>query len=378
MNGSVFRREIAKFIGQTDACQPRFHRAFFFIGRKSFPNPKFVLKLFFRQTSEGCWRSRCFSSSRSSDAPTTPAGSVSAPDRGASRRLRGGANLAGGAMATHERTPLIEPDSAAARRGASRPRSVSRLASVGALGALAVVAALTGTTRAVTRALASAGDDDVFAVGVFDDVPELRAEVRVEGLDRPLTLPWQPVSLPGGRSREPLDAFGAVSGHGLHCDMRAMAWLFADVPADIPTAVFARARVQPSRLETERRRRRVAGGRRRIRRRERFFRRAGRRARGARGVRGAGGRLRAVADAAGYETFVAVGESQSTAAAPAGRACGRRRRSETPSSRLRRRAALGEERVRFRIRARSHPRLVLTLVPSMGAERSSGTRSCAR
>ena len=97
--------------------------------------------------------------------------------------------LAGGAMATHERTPLIEPDSAAARRGASRPRSVSRLASVGALGALAVVAALTGTTRAVTRALASAGDDDVFAVGVFDDVPELRAEVRVEGLDRPLTLP---------------------------------------------------------------------------------------------------------------------------------------------------------------------------------------------
>ena len=105
-------------------------------------------------------------------------------------------------MATHERTPLIEPDSAAAHRGASRPRSVSRLASVGALGALAVVAALTGTTRVVSRAVASAGDDDVFAVGVFDDVPERRADVRVEGLDRPRTLPWQPVSEGGSKSSD--------------------------------------------------------------------------------------------------------------------------------------------------------------------------------
>ena len=261
--------------------------------------------------------------------------------------------LAGGAMATHERTPLIEPDSAAARRGASRPRSVSRLASVGALGALAVVAALTGTTRAVTRALASAGDDDVFAVGVFDDVPELRAEVRVEGLDRPLTLPWQPVSLPGGRSREPHYAFGAVSGHGLHCDMRAMAWLFADVPADIPTAVFgARA---SSRADSK-----LSAGA------DAWLEGVAESAAASAssdaledalvarlGFEAQAGDFAAVADAAGYETFVAVGESQSTAAALW---AGVRQAEASRDA--------GETASVGRIRG-----LVLTLVPSMGDER---------
>ena len=279
--------------------------------------------------------------------------------------------LAGGAMATHERTPLIEPDSAAARRGASRPRSVSRLASVGALGALAVVAALTGTTRAVTRALASAGDDDVFAVGVFDDVPELRAEVRVEGLDRPLTLPWQPVSLPGGRSREPHYAFGAVSGHGLHCDMRAMAWLFADVPADIPTAVFgARA---SSRADSK-----LSAGA------DAWLEGVAESAAASAssdaledalvarvGFEAQAGDFAAVADAAGYETFVAVGESQSTAAALwAGvRQAEAKRDAElgTPAARgsagLGSASGSGSEPGRIR-------GLVLTLVPTMGAERS--------
>ena len=279
--------------------------------------------------------------------------------------------LAGGAMATHERTPLIEPDSAAARRGASRPRSVSRLASVGALGALAVVAALTGTTRAVTRALASAGDDDVFAVGVFDDVPELRAEVRVEGLDRPLTLPWQPVSLPGGRSREPHYAFGAVSGHGLHCDMRAMAWLFADVPSDIPTAVFgARA---SSRADSK-----LSAGA------DAWLEGVAESAAASAssdaledalvarvGFEAQAGDFAAVADAAGYETFVAVGESQSTAAALwAGvRQAEARRDAElqTPAARgsAGSGSASGSGSEPGRIRG-----LVLTLVPSMGAERS--------
>lgn len=274
-------------------------------------------------------------------------------------------------MATHERTPLIEPDSAAARRGASRPRSVSRLASVGALGALAVVAALTGTTRAVTRALASAGDDDVFAVGVFDDVPELRAEVRVEGLDRPLTLPWQPVSLPGGRSREPHYAFGAVSGHGLHCDMRAMAWLFADVPADIPTAVFgARA---SSRADSK-----LSAGA------DAWLEGVAESAAASAssdaledalvarvGFEAQAGDFAAVADAAGYETFVAVGESQSTAAALwAGvRQAEARRDAElqTPAARgsAGSGSASGSGSEPGRIRG-----LVLTLVPSMGAERS--------
>jgi len=274
-------------------------------------------------------------------------------------------------MATHERTPLIEPDSAAARRGASRPRSVSRLASVGALGALAVVAALTVTTRAVTRALASAGDDDVFAVGVFDDVPELRAEVRVEGLDRPLTLPWQPVSLPGGRSREPHYAFGAVSGHGLHCDMRAMAWLFADVPADIPTAVFgARA---SSRADSK-----LSAGA------DAWLEGVAESAAASAssdaledalvarvGFEAQAGDFAAVADAAGYETFVAVGESQSTAAALwAGvRQAEARRDAElqTPAARgsAGSGSASGSGSEPGRIRG-----LVLTLVPSMGAERS--------
>jgi pimeloyl-ACP methyl ester carboxylesterase len=274
-------------------------------------------------------------------------------------------------MATHERTPLIEPDSAAARRGASRPRSVSRLASVGALSALAVVAALTGTTRAVTRALASAGDDDVFAVGVFDDVPELRAEVRVEGLDRPLTLPWQPVSLPGGRSREPHYAFGAVSGHGLHCDMRAMAWLFADVPADIPTAVFgARA---SSRADSK-----LSAGA------DAWLEGVAESAAASAssdaledalvarvGFEAQAGDFAAVADAAGYETFVAVGESQSTAAALwAGvRQAEARRDAELQTPAARGSAGLGSASGSGsepgRIRG-----LVLTLVPSMGAERS--------
>ena len=277
--------------------------------------------------------------------------------------------LAGGAMATHERTPLIEPDSAAARRGASRPRSVSRLASVGALGALAVVAALTGTTRAVTRALASAGDDDVFAVGVFDDVPELRAEVRVEGLDRPLTLPWQPVSLPGGRSREPHYAFGAVSGHGLHCDMRAMAWLFADVPANIPTAVFgARA---SSRADSKL----LAGA-------DAWL--EGVEASAASsltaledalvarvGFESQADDFVAVADAAGYREFVAVGESQSTAAALW---AGVRQAEAKRDAELQTPAARGSAGLGSASGSGSEPGrirgLVLTLVPSMGAERS--------
>ena len=277
-------------------------------------------------------------------------------------------------MTTHERTPLIDPDSAAPRRGASsRRRSVSGLASVGALGALAVVAALTGTTRAVTRALASAGndDDDVFAVGVFDDAPELRAEVRVEGLDRPLTLPWQPVSLPGGRSREPHYAFGAVSGHGLHCDMRAMAWLFADVPADIPTAVFgARA---SSRADSK-----LSAGA------DAWLEGVAESAAASAssdaledalvarlGFEAQAGDFAAVADAAGYETFVAVGESQSTAAALwAGvRQAEARRDAELQTPAARGSAGLGSASGSGsepgRIRG-----LVLTLVPSMGAERS--------
>ena len=258
-------------------------------------------------------------------------------------------------MATHERTPLIEPDWAAAHRGASRPRSVSRLASVGALGALAVVAALTGTTRVVSRALASVGDDDVFAVGVFDDVPERRADVRVEGLDRPRTLPWQPVSEGGSKSSDhqtyaSSHAFGAVSGHGLHCDMRAMAWLFADVPASIPTAVFgARASSREdsklgagadswlegivessptfSALE------------------DALVRRVG--------FEAQAGDFAAVADAAGYQSFVAVGESQSTAAALW---AGVRQAEASRDA--------GETASVGRIRG-----LVLTLVPSMGDER---------
>ena len=258
-------------------------------------------------------------------------------------------------MATHERTPLIEPDSAAAHRGASRPRSVSRLASVGALGALAVVAALTGTTRVVSRAVASAGDDDVFAVGVFDDVPERRADVRVEGLDRPRTLPWQPVSEGGSKSSDhqtdaSSHAFGAVSGHGLHCDMRAMAWLFADVPASIPTAVFgARASSREdsklgagadswlegidessptfSALE------------------DALVRRVG--------FEAQAGDFAAVADAAGYQSFVAVGESQSTAAALW---AGVRQAEASRDA--------GETKSVGRIKG-----LVLTLVPSMGTER---------
>jgi pimeloyl-ACP methyl ester carboxylesterase len=258
-------------------------------------------------------------------------------------------------MATHERTPLIEPDSAAAHRGASRPRSVSRLASVGALGALAVVAALTGTTRVVSRAVASAGDDDVFAVGVFDDVPERRADVRVEGLDRPRTLPWQPVSEGGSKSSDhqtdaSSHAFGAVSGHGLHCDMRAMAWLFADVPASIPTAVFgARASSREdsklgagadswlegidessptfSALE------------------DALVRRVG--------FEAQAGDFAAVADAAGYRNFVAVGESQSTAAALW---AGVRQAEASRDA--------GATKSVGRIKG-----LVLTLVPSMGPER---------
>ena len=258
-------------------------------------------------------------------------------------------------MATHERTPLIEPDSAAAHRGASRPRSVSRLASVGALGALAVVAALTGTTRVVSRAVASAGDDDVFAVGVFDDVPERRADVRVEGLDRPRTLPWQPVSEGGSKSSDhqtdaSSHAFGAVSGHGLHCDMRAMAWLFADVPASIPTAVFgARASSREdsklgagadswlegidessptfSALE------------------DALVRRVG--------FEAQAGDFAAVADAAGYQSFVAVGESQSTAAALW---AGVRQAEASRDA--------GATKSVGRIKG-----LVLTLVPSMGTER---------
>ena len=258
-------------------------------------------------------------------------------------------------MATHERTPLIEPDSAAAHRGASRPRSVSRLASVGALGALAVVAALTGTTRVVSRAVASAGDDDVFAVGVFDDVPERRADVRVEGLDRPRTLPWQPVSEGGSKSSHhqtdaSSHAFGAVSGHGLHCDMRAMAWLFADVPASIPTAVFgARASSREdsklgagadswlegidessptfSALE------------------DALVRRVG--------FEAQAGDFAAVADAAGYQSFVAVGESQSTAAALW---AGVRQAEASRDA--------GATKSVGRIKG-----LVLTLVPSMGTER---------
>jgi pimeloyl-ACP methyl ester carboxylesterase len=223
----------------------------------------------------------------------------------------------------------------------------------------------------VTRALASAGDDDVFAVGVFDDVPELRAEVRVEGLDRPLTLPWQPVSLPGGRSREPHYAFGAVSGHGLHCDMRAMAWLFADVPADIPTAVFgARA---SSRADSK-----LSAGA------DAWLEGVAESAAASAssdaledalvarvGFEAQAGDFAAVADAAGYETFVAVGESQSTAAALwAGvRQAEARRDAELQTPAARGSAGLGSASGSGsepgRIRG-----LVLTLVPSMGAERS--------
>ena len=268
-------------------------------------------------------------------------------------------------MTTHERTPLIDPDSAAPRRGASsRRRSVSGLASVGALGALAVVAALTGTTRAVTRALASAGndDDDVFAVGVFDDAPELRAEVRVEGLDRPLTLPWQPVSEGGRRGKERRAfALGAVSGHGLHCDMRAMAWLFADVPANIPTAVFgARA---SSRADSKL----LAGA-------DAWL--EGVEASAASsltaledalvarvGFESQADDFVAVADAAGYREFVAVGESQSAAAALW---AGVRQAERARDSALGATSEGAGEGSLGRVRG-----LVLTLVPTMGTERAA-------
>ena len=209
----------------------------------------------------------------------------------------------------------------------------------------------------------------MFAVGVFDHVPELRAEVRVEGLDRPLTLPWQPVSLPGGRSREPHYAFGAVSGHGLHCDMRAMAWRFADVPADIPTAVFgARA---SSRADSK-----LSAGA------DAWLEGVAESAAASAssdaledalvarvGFEAQAGDFAAVADAAGYETFVAVGESQSTAAALW---AGVRQAEAKRDAELQTPAARGSAGLGSASGSGSEPGrirgLVLTLVPSMGAQ----------
>jgi pimeloyl-ACP methyl ester carboxylesterase len=195
----------------------------------------------------------------------------------------------------------------------------------------------------------------VFAVGVFDDVPERRADVRVEGLDRPRTLPWQPVSEGGSKSSHhqtdaSSHAFGAVSGHGLHCDMRAMAWLFADVPASIPTAVFGArassredsklgagadswlegvAESSPTFSALE----------------DALVARVG--------FEAQAGDFAAVADAAGYRNFVAVGESQSTAAALW---AGVRQAEASRDA--------GATKSVGRIKG-----LVLTLVPSMGTER---------
>ena len=160
---------------------------------------------------------------------------------------------------------------------------------------------------------------------IFDDAPERRASVAVGADGHRLTLPWQPVSLgasdddPSASPASPV--VGAVVGPGLHCGLRAMPWRVADLPPTIPTAVSARARA-PSPTPSRRRRRSMA--------------RARLRPRGLNddatalnpppvpiedaleaivGFKAQAGDFAAVAEAAGYDRFIAVGESQSTAAA---------------------------------------------------------------
>ena len=103
---------------QTDACHSRFHRAFFFHRTKISPEPE-SLSSNCRQRGVGVLgvfhpvdlRTRRPLPRAASPLPIGARRGVCVGERG----------LAGGAMATHERTPLIERP-AAARRGASRPR----------------------------------------------------------------------------------------------------------------------------------------------------------------------------------------------------------------------------------------------------------------
>lgn len=156
----------------------------------------------------------------------------------------------------HERTRLLDPAAKATLQIPPKPRrwfgpTLVFLASLVVVGGALVVSK--GVATHAARAYVEGESLDtsrVFEVGVFTDVSERRAEVFVPGLEAPRTLPWQPVSL-GRANDSSMDAddgeesntnqpapFGAVSGHGLHCDMRSMAWLFTDVAPEIPTAVF--------------------------------------------------------------------------------------------------------------------------------------------
>lgn len=133
----------------------------------------------------------------------------------------------------------------------------------------------------------------------------------------PVTLPWQPVCLGAGstsqqqQQQQPRHALGVIGGHGLHCDMRSVPWLLSRVNRQIPTAVFSvrgsgtgatafstgseawlkgvlDAKDDPRPLD------------------ERLYNRLGYRAQRHDFVK--------VADAAGYERFIIVAESQSTVA----------------------------------------------------------------
>ena len=160
-------------------------------------------------------------------------------------------------MATRltERSPLVPvpaPDDPPP--AAYRPRlTTARLIALAATGALAACATIARAGHPVTSAprgaLASARrlpdapatpTEETFRI--FDDAPERRASVAVGADGHRLTLPWQPVSLgasdddPSASPASPV--VGAVVGHGLHCGLRAMPWLVADVHPSIPTAVF--------------------------------------------------------------------------------------------------------------------------------------------
>ena len=336
---------------------------------------KFVLKL----SSEGCWRSRCFSSSRSSDAPTTPAGSVSAPDRGASRRLRGGARPRG------------------RRDGDARAHAAHR-AGLGGRAPWCVQAAFGFPARLGGRARRARGRRGAHGHDARGD-----ARARVRGGRRRVRrrrVRRRPRVAGGGargRARSTAHAPVATGESSGWSEPRAALRLRRRLgarsalrhardgvalrgrPRGHPHRRVRRARVQPSRLETERRRRRVAGGRRRIRRRERVFRRAGRRARGARGVRGAGGRLRGgrgrrrVRDVRRRRR-----EPEHGGGALGGRAAGggeaRRRAWDSGGARLCR----FRERVRFRIRARSHPRARADTRADDGRRALGAVRGAAR
>ena len=245
-------------------------------------------------------------------------------------------------MATRltERSPLVPvpaPDDPPP--AAYRPRlTTARLIALAATGALAACATIARAGHPVTSAprgaLASARrlpdapatpTEETFRI--FDDAPERRASVAVGADGHRLTLPWQPVSLgasdddPSASPASPV--VGAVVGHGLHCGLRAMPWLVADVHPSIPTAVFG------ARAGAESDTKFGAGA-------DRWLAPAFEAARGLNddatalnpppvpiedaleaivGFKAQAGDFAAVAEAAGYDRFIAVGESQSTAAA---------------------------------------------------------------